>query len=79
MCPSMCQQQLLFLPKIWFDEKLLCFIAYSLGLKLNEVFNSEKYLFSEAMPLSEAVADSLFISFTKVYTLLSQWNIVYLL
>lgn len=67
MCPSMCQQQQLPLPKIRFDEKLLCFI----GLKLNKVFNSERYLFSEAMPLSEAVVDSLFISFTKVYTLLS--------
>lgn len=55
MCPSMCQQQQLPLPKIRFDEKLLCFIASSLGLKLNEVFNSERYLFSEAMPLSEAV------------------------
>lgn len=44
----MCQQQLLPLPKKRFDEKLLCFIASSLGLKLNKVFNSERYLFSEA-------------------------------
>lgn len=48
MCPSMCQQQLLPLPKIRFDEKLLCFGAFSLGLKLNKVYNSERYLFSEA-------------------------------
>lgn len=45
----MCQLQLLPQPKIRFDEKLLCFGASSLGLKLNKVFNSERYLFSEAI------------------------------
>lgn len=42
--PSKCQQQLLPLSKIRFDEKLMCFR----GQKVNKVFNSKRYLFSEA-------------------------------
>lgn len=50
MCPSFVN--ISYSPNfkiIWFDEKLLCYRAPSLGQKLHEVFNSERYLFSEAI------------------------------